>query len=96
MAKGVIKLIKKRDTLLNNIVPPLPNPNFEPRIELTSDREAVIEGCDGILEYDDTKAVINCKNIIFSFEGFSLNLKALSTETIIVSGRITNLNISSR
>ena len=73
-------------------MPTLPNPRFEPLIELISNREAVIEGSKGIVEYSDTLIDINCKCFILRFEGFNLTIKSLAAECISVSGNITQIS----
>ncbi len=89
-------MAKMRNVFLNNVIPPLPNPDFEPRVELTSMREAIIEGCKAIVEYNDTKAVINCRNMTMEFCGFNLNIKTVSSDIMIISGKITNINFCQR
>lgn len=75
-------------------VPALPNPHFEPIIELTSNREALIEGCHGIVEYNDCLATINCKSFLISFEGFDISLKTLTGDAFSVTGNFTNISFT--
>ena len=91
--KGVFIL----DIIKNNlrtIIPALPNPHFEPIIELISNREAIIEGCNGIIEYDDCTATINCRIYLLTFDGFNICLKMLSKDCISVTGNFTNISFS--
>lgn len=89
--KGVIKVSAYKDKL-KAFMPALPNPHFEPIIELTSDREAVIEGSLGIIEYNDCIATINCRIFLLTFEGFNICLKTLSDDCISVTGRFTSIS----
>ena len=75
-------------------VPALPNPYYEPIIELTSNREAVIEGCTGIVEYNDCRATVNCKQYLVTFEGFDICLKSLSKDCISVKGRFNTISFT--
>ena len=76
-------------------MPTLPNPHFEPIIELTSNREAIIEGCNGIIGYNDCEASIKCKSFIISFRGFDISIKTLSGDCVSVCGQFNNISFSS-
>jgi len=93
MTKGVLLLKLHKDSL-KKVMPALPNPHFEPIIELTSNREAIIEGCHGIVEYNDCVATVNCKAFLLTFEGFDICLKSLSDNCISVKGRFTGISFS--
>ena len=62
-----------------------------PRVELCADRQAVIEGCGGILEYGETTVRLNCKTTVLVLEGCELCLNHLSNGLVCVSGRLTSL-----
>ena len=93
MTKGVFCLILHKD-ILRKAMPALPNSHFEPIIELTANREAIIEGCQGIVEYNDSVATINCKSFLLTFEGFDICLKSLSDNCISVTGSFTGICFS--
>ncbi len=59
-----------------------------PHIELCSNREANVEGCVGIIEYDENVVRLNCKNITVKFSGDRLSIGNLSGGFISVSGEI--------
>lgn len=77
---------------LKALLPPLPVPSIEPVIELTSNREAIIEGCSGIVEYNDCTATVSCKSMLITFEGFDISLKTLTGSCICVTGNFTNIS----
>lgn len=58
------------------------------RVELTSDFEALIEGCKGILEYDDNVIRIAAKRFELRFTGENLTLRSLNEENIAIEGKI--------
>ncbi len=93
MTKGVLILRIHKENFKAKM-PALPNPHFEPIIELNSNREAIIEGCSGIVEYNDCIATVNCKVFLVTFEGFDISLKALSRECISVKGSFTSVSFS--
>ncbi len=79
-----------------NNLPTLPNSHLEPMIELISNREATIEGIDGIVEYTDNLISINCRCYIFNLQGFNLSIRSNSKDSITVSGCITDIKFASK
>ncbi len=65
-------------------------PNM-PYIELKGNREALIEGCKGILEYDTQVIRVNAGGLVISFCGRGLNIKCLTVSSLIVEGYITSV-----
>ena len=59
-----------------------------PHIELCSNREARVEGCVGIIEYDKNLVRLNCKSVTVKFSGDCLSIGNLSGGFISVSGEI--------
>ena len=61
------------------------------KITISSNKEAVIEGCRGILEYcsDRIKLNIGCATVLFI--GNSLTIDSLNVGSIVISGKITNV-----
>ena len=86
------KSIKK--TLQNFTPEELPE-LLMPHIELCSDIRAVVDGCSGILEYSGEFIKLNCKTKTVAFSGFNLSLCTLCNEQITVTGKITEVSISS-
>ena len=65
-----------------------------PQIELSGNREAVIEGCQGILEYDENIVRLNLGKMIVRFTGLDLTIKCMNGESSIVSGTITAIEFT--
>ena len=59
-----------------------------PRIELSSNTHAEIEGCKGITEYSDERVSLNLGCIGIIFKGSSLEIRHFNGESVIVSGNI--------
>lgn len=93
MTIGVIILSLKKEHR-RRFTSDFPNPAFEPMIELVSNREAVVEGCAGIVEYNDSSVTVNCRKTTVTIEGSCINLKALSTDTIEITGTFTCIKFS--
>ncbi len=62
-----------------------------PHIELTGRREAIVEGCHGILSYDDDAVRLNTGCGILRITGQCLTLRAMNNDSALVSGRILSL-----
>ena len=65
-------------------------PNFT-HYEMNSNREVIIEGCNGILQYDENIIKVNMDKMITSFYGRNLSIKCLSSDSLIVEGFITSI-----
>lgn len=60
-------------------------------IELISNCCALVEGCKGIGEYDDTVIKLNLEKSTVCFYGNSLSIRSLSMEQAIVEGFIVSI-----
>ncbi len=66
-----------------------------PHVELHADRRAVVDGCRGIVAYDETCAKLNCGAILLVLHGDGLCMEQLSGTHISVSGTLVSLELSS-
>ena len=57
-------------------------------IEIVSNHCALVDGCKGILEYDDSLIKLSLGKKTVSFQGNSLSIKSLSMEQAMVEGFI--------
>ena len=62
-----------------------------PHIELSSNREATVEGSCGIIEYDQSVVRLNCRGITVKFSGDCLCINNLSADRVSVTGDIVSL-----
>lgn len=85
---------RKKSIARNGFIPPLPNPHFESLIDIISDRQAEIEGCNGIVEYNDCIVSIDCKNFILKINGENLTIKANTRDCLTVNGKIHSIFFS--
>ena len=63
-------------------------------IELKSNREAMIEGSKGVLEYRDNIIRIALKEFIVSFSGRNLKLKCISPTSLTIEGIILGIEFT--
>lgn len=58
------------------------------RVELLSNRQAVVDGCRGILEYDDTVVRLTTGRLVLAFRGEGLTLRSYGETGAVVEGDI--------
>lgn len=64
------------------------------QIELLGNREAVVEGCKGILEYDENIIRLSINKLEVKFYGNDLSIRNLNSENIVINGNIHNIEFS--
>ncbi|MCL2069291.1 MAG: YabP/YqfC family sporulation protein [Oscillospiraceae bacterium] len=64
------------------------------QMELSGNREAVIDGCMGVLAYDEDVIRLALKGMVCTFRGRNLQIKVLTHDSAIVAGYITNIEFS--
>lgn len=62
-----------------------------PRIEVISNRNVIIDGCDGIIDYDDERVSIKLGRIKADITGKKLRLKMLTENSAVIEGYIRNI-----
>ena len=63
-------------------------------MELSANREAVLEGAKGVLEYSPQRIRVNTSGMIIVFSGRDLDLKCISESSLIIAGYITDIAFS--
>jgi len=71
-------------------IPPSVFPDT-PQIELAGNREAVIDGCRGILEYDESNVKVSIGQTYMHFSGEKLLLRCLTGDSVIIEGKIVSI-----
>lgn len=59
--------------------------------EMNGNREVIVDGCRGVLEYDEQKIRVNTGKMITCFQGRCLSIKCLTSDSLIVEGFITSI-----
>lgn len=90
--KSALTGVEKLSMVLGMPSPALPKVAM---IQLMGNRECLVEGCQGILEYGDNHIKLNIGTMVLTFQGEDLTLRALNDDGAVVEGLITNLNFSS-
>ena len=66
--------------------------NGMPQIELLGNREALVDGCRGVLQYEDTVVRISTGRMIVRFTGQDLCICALQAGQIRITGTIAGVD----
>lgn len=83
-AKSVEKLVSAFD-LPKTILPGMAN------IELSGNREAMVDGCGGILQYDDEMIKLLAGKLTVCFYGNRLTIRTLTADQAVIEGEIVSI-----
>ena len=64
------------------------------QIELAGNREAVIDGCMGVLAYDENIIRLALRGMAATFRGRNLQIKVLTHDSAIISGYIITIEFN--
>ncbi len=62
------------------------------KIELNFNKEAIIEDCKGVLDYGDTRIVLNVRGGLIIFEGANLCLHSFESSVAVIKGDFINIS----
>lgn len=60
-------------------------------MELNGNREVIVDGCGGVLEYDSNVVRIKTGKLIAKFTGRGLNIKCLTADSLVIEGFLTGI-----
>lgn len=83
---------QKNSGIINKI--PVSNMLNSVCIEMKGNREAVIEGCKSIEEYDENMIRIKVKKMSLIFFGRDLEIKCMNYDSLVIEGFITSVEFS--
>ncbi len=64
----------------------------EPRIELTGNREIIIDGCKGVVEYTENNIRISLLENVLSLSGDNLLIQSFDNDVVIINGKISDID----
>lgn len=73
-------------------ITPSENIGFSPQLTVTGNREAVLEGCRKIKEYDDGRLTFSMGNINVCFCGNNLIIKNYGKDFAVISGEFSDIS----
>ena len=87
-SRSVVEKISDEFDLPGSVVPGTSH------IELSGNRYAVVEGCKGVLEYNDTAIKLNLGKTAVRFTGYGLTINTYCLEQAVISGDILTIDFS--
>lgn len=85
-----MKRDKKKEHLLSSVIPPSALIG-ESKITLNSNKEALIEGCRNIIEYEDDRIKLNLGNKTLLIIGSGLSIETITINGVMVKGTISSV-----
>lgn len=67
----------------------------EPKIEILGNREMIIDGCKGVVEYDETIIKLSLGEYVLSLSGDNLLINSFDNSVAIISGQICEISFVS-
>ena len=66
----------------------------EPRIEMLGNREIIVDGCKGVVEYDETTIRLSLGECVLSLCGDDMVIKSFDSEVAVICGRICGISFT--
>lgn len=73
-------------------ITPSDNIGFSPQLTILGNREATLEGCREIKEYDDGKIKFNIGNMTVCFCGNNLVIKNYGSDYAVICGEFSDIS----
>ena len=67
----------------------------EPKIEMLGNREMIIDGCKGVVEYDEAIIKLSLGEYVLSLSGDNLLFNSFDNSVAIISGQICEISFVS-
>ena len=66
-----------------------------PKIEMLGNREMIVDGCKGVVEYDENIIKLSLGEYVLSLSGDNLLINSFSNSVAIISGQICEISFVS-
>lgn len=63
-----------------------------PRIEMTGNREIIIDGCKGVVEYTENNIRLSLGENVLSLSGGNLIIQSFDNDVVIINGQISDVD----
>ena len=67
----------------------------ECKLEMLSNKELILDGCKGVIEYGENHIKLNTGEIMTGISGTGLLIKSFDNEIVVISGIITDITFVS-
>lgn len=91
MGRKIMRLCEKIGDKLE--LPPSAFPGV-PQIELSGNREATVEGCRGILQYESSVIRLSTGKYIIRFTGTDLCIRCMQDSLVQIAGHILSVDFT--
>ncbi len=95
--RGVFALAQKRKNRRQSGKLHLPVPEVlssDPHIELLGNHEIVVDGCKGVVEYDENIIRLNTGELVVGFMGTDLLIKSFDCDIAVITGRVAEITFT--
>ena len=65
-------------------------------IEIFSNTQATVDGCNGILEYDESCIKLECSDLFVTFKGDGLYIRTMNDSNAMVCGMIASIDFCTK
>ncbi len=66
----------------------------EPRIEMVGNREIVVDGCKGVVEYTENNIKLSLGESVLSLSGNNLVIRSFDNDVAIIIGQICDIDFT--
>ncbi len=84
-------MTKKKQHRKEDFIPPYLAAFGALHLEISGNREVILEGGRGIVEYNDDSVKVNTGKMIVGFGGRGLTIKSMTDSSIVIQGFITSI-----
>lgn len=75
---------------------PMPEPlSSAPKIEMLGNKEIIVDGCKGIVEYGENLIKLNTGELVIGFVGDEMLIKSFDSDMAVITGRIAEITFVS-
>ncbi len=67
----------------------------EPKIEMSGNREIIVDGCRGVVEYSEDVIKLNLGETVLTLSGDGLVINSFDSSIAVISGQIGGISFAS-
>lgn len=67
----------------------------EPKIEMSGNREIIIDGCKGVVEYSENSIKLNLGETVLTLSGNGLIINSFDSSIVVITGQISDISFTS-
>lgn len=67
----------------------------EPKIEMSGNREIIVDGCRGVVEYGENQIKLNLGETVLALSGNGLVINSFDSSIAVITGQISDISFAS-